>query len=154
MARCTVYEDLPEEVLAFMSQKLKRDSFKMPQAELETLVRVSLQTTKQGAGVVSVEPDQSGTRAVSRETERPGTTESGSLENEPGAGVSRETEQPKARNSLQTDQPGVAASAANKPKYKISTSQVFFQRHPPADLPRLWLNIFSGLWNSRLPLTV
>lgn len=119
-----MYEDLPEEVLAFMSQTLKRDSFRMPQAERETLLGVSLRT-KQGTGAVSAEPNQSGTRGVSREPDQSG-TEGGSLEKEQDTGVSRETEQAKAGDPLRTDRSG-AAAAANKPTHKISTSEVSFR---------------------------
>eukprot|EP00904_Undaria_pinnatifida_P011908 jgi/Undpi1/7848/HiC_scaffold_23.g10320.m1 len=47
--QCTAYEDLFGEVLAFMSQKLRRDSVRMPQAQLETLSAFSL--PKQDEGV-------------------------------------------------------------------------------------------------------
>lgn len=120
MARCTVYEDFPEEALAFMSQKLKRDSFRMPQAELEALLRVSLQT-KQGTGAVSVAPGQSGTKDASHETLQSG-TKYVYLEKKQDKSVSHENEQSKEGDPLETDQSGVAAT---KPKHKISTSQVF-----------------------------
>lgn len=134
--RCTVYEDCPEEVLAFLSQKLKRDSLRMPQTVWETLLTVSLPTKQGSTGAVSVEAGQSES-SVSRETDQSAGTKGVSLEKEQGAAVSREKEPSKAGQSTavsrEPEQPkaggpvqkGQLGAVADKPKHKISTSQVF-----------------------------
>lgn len=108
MTRCTAYEDLFGEVLAFMSQKLRRDSVRMPQAQLETLLAFSLPKQDGSANAVSAGTGQS------------------------EEGVSRGKEQQKAEVSLQTErkmddsvETGQSEATANKSRHKISNTQVF-----------------------------